>query len=66
MARTPTVTRQQILDTTIALINEEGPQAVTIRAIAGRLGKSTAPIYTQYPTMDDFDDGSVILQHRSP
>lgn len=53
MARTPVLTKEQIIDTAYDILNTEGFDNVTIRNIASKLDKSTAPIYTQYKSIDD-------------
>lgn len=52
MARTAVLTKDQIIVATFDLINEKGIEAVTIRSIAKKLNKSTAPISTQYATIE--------------
>lgn len=52
MARTAVLTKDMILDAALKIMNTQGPEAITIRAIATSLGKSTAPIYTQYPSRE--------------
>ncbi len=48
--------REQILDTALAILQEEGPEAITSRAIAGRLGVAHMSLYTY------FEDQSEILR----
>lgn len=52
MARTAVLTKEQIITGALAITNETGFDSLTIRAIAKQLGTSTAPIYTQFPTME--------------
>lgn len=63
MARTATLTKTQIIECAYTIANEEGKGAITIREIGKRLGKSTAPIYTQYPSIEDiFTDLTVYIK----
>ncbi len=52
MARTAVLNKEQIMEATFNILNLEGIDGITIRSIAKELGKSTAPIYTQYENMD--------------
>lgn len=52
MARTAVLTKDQILEAAFDLMSEEGAESITIRSIASKLNKSTAPIYTQYPSRE--------------
>ena len=52
MARTAVLTKEQIIKCAFDIINTDGFDSLTMRAIAAKLGTSTAPIYTQYSNMD--------------
>lgn len=52
MARTAVLTKEMILEAAFNLMNQSGPDSITIRGIAQYLHKSTAPIYTQYSGRD--------------
>ena len=52
MARTAVLTKQQIIQCAYDIARDNGKKAITIREIGKRLGKSTAPIYTQYPSIE--------------
>jgi len=41
-------TREQILDTTLAILQESGPEAITSRAIAERMGVAHMSLYTYF------------------
>jgi AcrR family transcriptional regulator len=41
-------TRQQILDTALAILQESGPQAITSRAIAERMGMAHMSLFTYF------------------
>lgn len=53
MTRTALLNKQQIIRCAYDIAQEKGKSAITIREIGNRLGKSTAPIYTQYPSIED-------------
>lgn len=53
MSRTAVLNKQQIIKCAYEIASEKGKNAITIREIGSRLGKSTAPIYTQYPSIED-------------
>jgi AcrR family transcriptional regulator len=52
MSRTAVLTKKQIIQCAFDIANKKGKAAITIREIANQLGKSTAPIYTQYASID--------------
>ena len=54
MSRTAVLTKQQIIKCAYDIANKKGKAAITIREIANQLGKSTAPIYTQYTSIDAY------------
>lgn len=56
MARTALLSKKQIVEAAFDLMNQNGMSALTIRSIAKHLGKSTAPIYTQYEGFDAIMD----------
>jgi len=41
-------TREQILDVTLAILHEQGPEAITSRAIAERMGVAHMSLYTYF------------------
>ncbi len=41
-------TREQILDTALAILQESGPEAITSRAIAERMGVAHMSLYTYF------------------
>ena len=53
MSRTPTITREAILDAAVALVREEGHEQLNARALAARLGCSTQPVLYCFKTMDE-------------
>lgn len=46
-------TRQEIIETAVQLVQEEGMSALTARALAGRLGCSVKPIFGLFQGMED-------------
>lgn len=53
MSRTPTITRDAILEAAVALVREEGHEHLNARALAARLGCSTQPVLYCFETMDE-------------
>lgn len=53
MARSAVLNKTQIILSAFEIAKEEGRSAITIRELGKRLGKSTAAIYTQYPSIDE-------------
>lgn len=52
MSRTAVLNKTQIILSAYEIAREKGRVAITIRELGKRLGKSTAAIYTQYPSID--------------
>lgn len=48
MAR-PRIPTDRILGAALAIVDEEGPDALSMRSLAGRLGSSTATLYRHFP-----------------
>lgn len=46
------ITKEKIISTSLALVQEEGDVALNARAIAKRLGCSTQPIFSNYASME--------------
>ena len=69
MSRTAVLNKQQIVRCAYDIAREKGRNAITVREIGNRLGKSTAPIYTQYSSSEeiisDLKDYIRELLHRS-
>ncbi|MGM0576912.1 MAG: TetR/AcrR family transcriptional regulator [Myxococcota bacterium] len=53
MPPNPRYTPERILDVALTLTREAGISAVTARAVAARLGCSTAPVFTHFESMED-------------
>ena len=48
--------RNQIIETTFQLIREQGWSAVSVRAIAKKLGSSTMPIYSHMGSLEELEN----------
>jgi AcrR family transcriptional regulator len=55
------LTRERILRTAVRLADRDGPDAVTLRKIAGELGVHVTSLYNHVPTRDAVTDGIVEL-----
>ncbi len=66
MARpsTPLLSRERIRDTALALIDEDGLSALSMRALARRLGVQAASLYTHVPNKDAVLDAVANLLTR--
>jgi AcrR family transcriptional regulator len=57
----PALTRDRILRAAVLLADRDGPDAVTLRRIAGELGVHVTSLYNHVPTRDAVTDGIVEL-----
>src|SRR6478735_8847034 len=55
----PALTRERILQTAVRLADRDGPDAVTLRKIAGELGVHVTSLYNHVPTREAVTDGIV-------
>src|SRR6478609_11689685 len=55
------LTRDAILRTAVQLADRDGPDAVTLRKIAGELGVHVTSLYNHVPTREAVTDGIVEL-----
>lgn len=53
------LTRERILQTAVRLADRDGPDAVTLRRIAGELGVHVTSLYNHVPTREAVTDGIV-------
>lgn len=53
------LTRERILETAVRLADRDGPDAVTLRKIAGELGVHVTSLYNHVPTREAVTDGIV-------
>lgn len=47
------ITREEIIQTALALVREQGVEAVNARAVASTLGCSTQPVFSNFSTMEE-------------
>lgn len=47
------ITKDDIINTSIQLVRESGPQSLNARSIASALNCSTQPIFSNFPTMEE-------------
>lgn len=68
MPRRPLISREDILNATLALADERGLAAVSMRAVAARLGVTAMSLYHHVRDKDDLLDGLVerLLVELSP
>ena len=50
------ITKEEIVNTALSLLREEGLSAVNARNIAARLSCSTQPVFSNFATMDELQD----------
>jgi AcrR family transcriptional regulator len=53
MARKTTYSRDDVLDAAVGIVDEHGLPGLTARRVADRLGSSTAPVYSNFTSMDE-------------
>ena len=53
MPRKVRFTKEEITETALAIVREEGVENLTARALAKRLGTSVCPIFTTFESMDE-------------
>jgi AcrR family transcriptional regulator len=53
MARRTTYSRDDVIQAALEVLAAAGPQAVTARRVADALGSSTAPVYSNFASMED-------------
>ena len=53
MSRTASISKTSIIDAAIEIIRENGYEAVNARSVAGRLGCSTQPVFSNFRNMED-------------
>ena len=54
----PKFTKEEIAETALKIIKEEGVGALTARSLGARLGVSSRPIFTAYQNMDEVKQGA--------
>lgn len=53
MPPSPKFTKEQVLEAALAIVREEGEEALTARRLGEALGASSRPIFTLFENMDD-------------
>ena len=53
------ITKEEIIETAVELVRENGEGALNARAIAGSLNCSTQPIFSNFATMDELRDAVI-------
>ena len=56
MPRSPTITKEAIIEGAVQLIREQGHEALTARNLASFLGCSTQPVMYHFPSMEALKD----------
>lgn len=54
------LSREDVVSAALALVEEGGENALSARAVAGKLGVSTQPIFTHFPTMEDLKKAVIL------
>jgi AcrR family transcriptional regulator len=55
MARKLLFTREDVLDAAFSVVEKDGLSKLTARRVAEQLGASTAPVYSNYTSMDELE-----------
>ena len=58
------ITKEEILQTAVALVREHGEQGLNARAIAATLGCSTQPVFSNFATMDELQEATVAAAYE--
>ena len=58
------LTKEDIVQASLALIRESGAQACNARAIASRLGCSTQPIFSNFESMEQLEQNTIEAAYR--
>lgn len=53
------ITKQDIIQTAVALVRADGEQAINARAIAAALNCSTQPVFSNFATMDELREAVI-------
>ena len=53
------VTKQEIISAALSLVRQNGPDALCARGLAGALGCSTQPIFSNFATMEDLQSETI-------
>jgi AcrR family transcriptional regulator len=61
MARKTAFSRAQVVETAFTLLRDEGPEALTARKVAERMGGSTHPIYRIFSSKNELEEA--VIEH---
>ena len=56
MPRKPKYTKEELIDTAVTIIREEGEDSLSARHLVKRLGTAPATIFTHFDSMDDLEE----------
>ena len=56
MPRKPKYTKEELIDTAVTIIREEGEDSLSARNLVKRLGTAPATIFTHFDSMDDLEE----------
>ena len=56
MPRKPKYTKEELIDTAVAIIREEGEDSLSARNLVKRLGTAPATIFTHFNSMDALEE----------
>ncbi len=57
------ITKQDIINTALDIVRREGVEAINARAIAGVLGCSTQPVFSNFASMDEVLDAVIAASY---
>ena len=58
------ITKEEIMETALALVRKHGAQALNARAIALSLNCSTQPIFSNFRTMEELQEATVVAAYE--
>ena len=58
------VTKAEIINAAVALVRENGAEALNARAVAAALASSTQPIFSNFQTMEDLERATVAAAYE--
>ena len=61
MPRQQSITRENVLEAAFTLLRQEGEQSVSARNIAKKLGCSTQPVYSTFPSMATLEEELLLV-----
>ncbi len=58
------ITKEDIINTSVALVREKGEEAINARTIASALECSTQPIFSNFATMEELQQSTVAAAYE--